>query len=253
MGFLNKETLLKLAEELDVDLEGLSWGEQQAAVQRAMAGVPEASNDTATEDDVDVPQAPVEEPKVPERLRLKKRPSDEEIIRRSGKVVFSREMAETNIQLFKYEENLGKGLIVEPITKEEAAQSLRTSDPRMRAENNGTYRILGQENKDTIATSTLPKYNAGITWDPSRGELLPVVTWKGKRGYLLTHPTLPNVKNLLQESGYWYEFKDEFDAAKRPQNVWYAGYSLLCCDINATHSVIKRIEKKAADEKRMGW
>ena len=62
---------------------------------------------------------------------------------------------------------------------------------------------------------------------------------------------LPNVKQLLMESGNYEKYADVFDSKKHPENLWYAT-GIMAVSIPAVHSVMRQIEIEAAKLKELG-
>ncbi len=237
MPFLNKEQLAAKALELGIDIEGLSWQEKQKVVGQAIT---EANRAQETVREVPVveqkknliPTTPVHEPTI------------EDI---KGVTVFiAPEMPLVSNQLYKYEEELGNETKVEPISFDaETAASMPAHKTK-----SATFQVKGKTGRKVIATSSLPRWNAEMTYRPDR-DIVPVVTCNGKSGYLWTHHKFPNVKQLLMDSGYYYDYKRFFNARQYPSNIWYAAGKLLVVNIETVHSIFREIEHKAAKDKEL--
>lgn len=231
MPFLNKEELEAKALQLGVDLEGLTWPQKQKAVGQAIT---EANRAQETVKEVPVveqkknliPTTPVHEPTI------------EDI---KGVTVFiSPEMPLVTNQLYKYEEELGEDTKVAPVSFD-AEQAASMAGHKTKT---ATFQVKGKTGRKVIATSTLPRWNAEMTYRPDR-DLVPVVTCNGKSGYLWTHHKFPNIKQLLMDSGYYYDYKRFFNGQNYPQNIWYAAGKLLVANIETVHSIFREIEHKA--------
>jgi len=237
MPLLKKEELLEVAAELGVDLKGLTWPEQQKAVNAALKALePEPEPEPAPEPEQEPEPAPEPGPLFEKpRNRVLDAVPDQDII-------ISGEIQSTRQQLIKYDEPLDEELEVEEVSyMDEVGSGRLTQDLTT-----GTYRVKGKTGRRVTAQSTLPKQNAKITYNPRR-DVVPVISWKGKRGYLWNHATLPSIKPLLQSTGFYYDYKDQFDAGLHPENIWYAT-GLLAVNIPLVHAIMNDIEAKAKRE-----
>lgn len=274
MAFMSKDVLESEAKRLGVSLDGLSFPQKQKAVIAAQMQEKEAKGarviaqpgtpdtveievDESTFDDavsmtaeqIVPPSKPV--PQIPVTVNLGKAetastdPSDPN--QYNGKtILISPEMAQTTIQLIKYDEELGEELTVEEKSYKDEFEN-GANFPMEKDLYSATYRIKGKTGKKVIAQSTLPKENAGITFRMDR-DLFPVVRFKGHIGYLWTHQRLPNVKAALKQSGYYERFKRYF--IDDPNAMWHAG-GLLVVDAGITLNVIRMIED-AERQRRQG-
>lgn len=259
-GFMDKETLEREAERLHVDLEGLKWPQKQQAVFAAQTrekngeeiGEPEAGgmrpqepgsffSSDAGEDmrvgDTDGDYMPTAQKPVHIHVDV---PFDPMADMRGKRVLICPEMAETPNQLFGYDEELDEEIVVEEVRHDvdsayKAGKDLVT----------GTYTVKEKTGRKVVAHTALPKEGCGVEFYPDR-DWVPVVTHKGRRGYLWTHHRLPNIKQLLIESGYYEDYRHRF---KDEPFVWHASGKLLCCDINLANSVLREIEHRVAEEK----
>ena len=285
--FMNKETLHAEAERLGVSLEGLKWQEQQKAVLDAKkaAGEPlqygktvskggtgHAKESQVTVEQIDaadselqkreycnsdneeyvdwrsepIPQKPI----VIVESTIRDENTIEAIRERVGNrtIVISPEIRPTINQVVKYDEELGFDLDIEERSLKDdfelGRSFMATSDHEK-----GSYVIKGKKSTKVMAQSSLPKENASIEANPLDPRVLfPIVTFNGQRGYLWTHQTLPNVKELLQDSGYYQEMKEEF---LKPGVMFYLT-GLCCVSIPATHNLFREIEQKEANKRRLG-
>lgn len=250
--FMDKETLEQEAARLGVDLTGLKWPQKQKAVMNAQSKEKgeEPVEDLPMKDltvdeiksilfneDVDDPFVPV----IPTKEQGQEiyihveNPQDPMEQMRGKKVLIAPEMAKTARQLFGYEEDLG-----EEITVEEVVHDVDSAYKAGLDTVTGTYHVTGKTGKRVKGHTALPKQGAGITFRPDR-DRVPVVTFEGRSGYLWTHHRLPNIKQLLLESGYYEEYKGRF---KDQPFVWHAAGKLLCCDIQLAESILVEIERK---------
>ena len=166
-----------------------------------------------------------------------------------GKVIIAPEMAPTRIQLIKYEEDMGEDLETENVSYLEQMQRGWQPD---REQTFGSYKIKSTGRR-IKGQCTIPKENAGITFDPASGDMFPVVHWKGMKGYLWTHPTYPNVKGTLMATGYYYKYADLFKAGLHPDNIWYSAGKLLTVSIPVVHNVMRQIERDAERDRDARW
>lgn len=257
---MDKETMEKEANRLHVDLSGLTWPQKQGAVmaaQKAEAAVSEESNGLTeeqirdilndTSDDIFSPVSKIEfEDKsikevIKEEVVTVHVPRDPMEEMRGKSILIAPEMAPTPNQLFGYEEVLDDDIVVEEVIHSVGGNPYSGS----RNEADGTYNIVGKSNKKVIAKTALPKEGAGITFRPDV-DRVPVVTWQGRKGYLWTHHRLPNIKQLLIESGYYEDYRHRF---KDEPFVWHAAGKLLCCDIQLAENILRDIEKRVRDER----
>lgn len=255
-GFMNKETLEREAQRLGVNLDGLKWPEKQQAVFAALTkekyedNLDENLSGADTDGDSSCVSAPFFSPHVEDTEKGQTltesvhvhvpRTYDPMAPMRGKKVVISPEMAATTNQLFGYDEELDEELIVEEVVHEHDSAYKAGKDIVT-----GTYTVKEKTGKKVIAHSALPKIGAGIEFYPDR-DWVPIVTYKGRKGYLYTHHRLPNIKQLLIESGYYEEYKSRF---QHEPNVWHAAGKLLCCDINLANSVLREIERRVSEDK----
>lgn len=263
--FMNKETVASEAERLGVDLTGLTWQHQLKAILEAQTAEKEAENlaikkqidlhnmvqkagKELSEDeiktilfneDVDDPFVPVIE--VGKEVYIHVDNPEDPMEQMRGKILMiAPEMAPTTNQLFGYEEELGDEIVVEEVVHDVDAAYKASKDLVT-----GTYHVTGKTGKKVIAHSALPKQGAGITFRPDV-DRVPVVTFHGRSGYLWTHHRLPNIKQLLIESGYYEDYRNRF---KDEPFIWHAAGKLLVCDRNLAESVLRDIERKAREER----
>jgi len=265
MPFLSKAQIQAEAERLGVDLDGLTWPQQQKAViaaQMAEGGqarheprdpdavlaeldwqppTPRQQIEDRLEEHVPVPQEPV---RVERGLNV----PEQGIEQYKGKtVLLSPEMAQTKIQLLGYEEDLGEEVSVEEKSFKTQFE-MGGSIPAEKDLYTGTYRVTGKTGRHTVAHSGLPKENAGIVFRPDM-DMFPVVTFRGQYGYLWTHQRFPNVKDALMQSGYYEQFKGRFlDVA----GAMFMLTGLTCVRVGLTHAVMAEIEELEAKKRKAG-
>jgi hypothetical protein len=148
--------------------------------------------------------------------------------------------AGNGVQLFKYDEELGDDVNVEEISYKDDFNHMNLQ----RDQATGTYKIKGKTGRKVIAQSTIPKENAGVSYNPET-DIVPVVTADGKSGYIYTHSHYPNVKELLMASGQYHKYKDLFNSSIHPENIWYAAGKMLVCRKDVVEYVFSEIERTA--------
>lgn len=252
MAFLSKEESLKLAKELGIeDAESLPWKELQSQI---AAKNKELLGDKASEF-IDEPQI-YDAPKLTPIPGIKTQQQELNERYQDVDVMLAPELKPERYRLLKYDEELGDELdVVERkfdmnrATDEVFDVSGNQMDYNNKSEKidivndytTGTYRIKGVTGRKVVAMSSVPKENYGCGMSPEH--IVPTVTWNGRTGYLWTHPTFSNVKSLLQQSGYYHEYKDQF---KNEPNIWYvAGKTLACC-VTSSRTSSLRIRSFAA-------
>lgn len=274
MAFMSKDKLHSEAKRLGVSLDGLTFPQMQKAVIAAQMAEKESASakriDTLDDHDIEVvvettadevdkladaaPETVVPKP-IPQRPITVHRgkaktatPDPESPEQYVGKrILISPEMAQTSIQLIKYDEELGQELTVEEKSYKNEFEA-GADFPMEKDLYTATYKIKGSTGKKVIAQSTLPKENAGIDFRIDR-DLFPVVRFKGHVGYLWTHQRLPNVKAVLKQSGYYEKYKKHF--IDDPNAMWHAG-GLLVVDAGITLNVIRMIEDEERNRRERG-
>jgi len=271
MVFLNKEESLKLAEQLGIkDADKLGWNELQSAIASAQKDVdveavqaPEPIDNVVdkTQEDVKVFNEPVEIPVeavgdptesvsgVPLNKPIHK-PLMADYYNKQ--IMISPELRPERYRLLKYDEDLGEDI---EVVERQFEMDMNTdqvydiSGDKINYGNNidathdyatGTYRLVGRNGKRVVALSSVPKENYGSGMTIGK-DYVPIVSWNGRNGYLWTHQSYPNVKALLQESGYYHEYKELFT---REPNIWYVAGKTLACDIGLVHQIFNEIEMK---------
>mgnify|MGYP007012508138 CR=1 FL=1 len=221
MAFMQKDTVKKYAEMYGIDLTGKTWAEQNQVVRERL----EEEGYT-----------------VDKNGEVHKPPKTKEVKYNipNKTVILAPEIKATSVQLIKYDEELGDDLTVEEVSfKDEFGMK-----PIERDLNYGTYKVKGSSGRKVIAQSTIPKENAGVTYNPAR-DLVPRVTYDGKTGYIYTHQSYPNIKQLLMDCGQYPKYKHLFSAKEHPENIWYAAGKLLVCSIPMVHYIFDEIEREA--------
>lgn len=261
--FMDKETLYSEADRLGVDLTGLKWPQMQKAVIDAQnAEVGETGPKPSADDAKDTAEYMREEmarlrrqladaqsaqPQEPVVFDLGRNVEPNTIEDYEGKVVLiSPGQKETPNQRVKYDETLGYDRPVKEVHLDVGKNSpflgdQGTSDLRKDA----TYQLGKRTGKKVVATSTMPKIGAMLTFDP-RKDMVAVATYNGHRGYLWSHHRLPNIKGLLKEAGVYEDYRDRFK-----NKLFYVGMQ-LCCDISYANSILSEVSRKARINERAG-
>ena len=235
MAFLNKEQAYKLAEEYGIDYEKLSWTELQKAIAAAQKRPTEME---------EAPK-PKKKPKLMDQYYGKS-------------VMIAPELAPQRYRLLKYDEELGNEYEVAErkfdmnmstgevfdVSGGEINYDRQANISVANDYTTGTYRIKGKTGRKVIAMSSTPKENYGCGIRVGI-DYVPIVTWQGRTGYLWTHQSYPNVKNLLQQSGYYHKYKDLF---KEEPNIWYVAGKTLACDKSLVDYIFAEIEQEEREK-----
>lgn len=254
-NYRNKEACLEEASRLGIEgAEDMSWPQLQKAVSDALKmeelGVKPGSSDG------DRPTVEIKKPELTAEQKMAQPYLDKTII-------ISPELAPERYRLLKYDEELGpdyevveRQFDIDPNTDQvfDISGDLgeRNSVDQYHDYLTGTYRLKKRSDRKVVAMSSVPKENSGMLqrWR----DVAVVVTWQGRSGYLWKHMWLPNVKDLLMQSGYYAEYKDLFVGEP---NVWYAAGKQLVCDPHLVHKILREIEekeqRKAAEGRAIGW
>lgn len=215
MAYRNKADTIMEAKRLGIDVEGMDWPTMQKEV-----------SDALKREQLGIEQP--EQRKVDERLKpyLDKT------------VVIAPEMYPDANRIVRYIEEIGDDLEIEE--KVFSAGNVDDSEySTVRDYATGTFRIKGKTGRKVQAECSLPKENAQIIVRVGV-DVLPVVTFMGRSGYLFTHHRLPNFKQLLKDSGWYEEYKDQL---KDEPNVFYLT-GLLCVDPGVAHRIMNEIERR---------
>lgn len=225
MAFLSKDELYAKANKLGIKTEGVKYQQLQGMVSKAMKGL----KDTEATREKPNKSAPKKQDDLTQTVMGKLK----------GKTILvAPEIKATPNQIWKYDEDLGPEVTVEEkhVSGDDVA--------RLHGDGNtgyasGTYNVTGHSSKHVIAQSTRPKQGFMLYFRPEV-DLVPVAYAEGRAGYLWTHQTYPNIKQLLIDSGYYHKYKDQFvdDPA-----IWHAAGKVLVCDINLVHSIFAEIEE----------
>lgn len=240
--FMKKEVLEAEAKRLSVDLDGLTWPQQQKAVLDALDDE-KAGKEISQESMTQIMEMIESEPVPGKEVTVHVHVDDDDFMEsvRGKKLIICPEMASTPIQLFGYEEELGEELYVEEKVFDIENTGLSVSKDLA----TGTFNVTGKSGKRVKAQSGMPKEGCEISFRPDI-DWFPVCTFQNRSGYLWTHHRLPNVKHVLIASGFYEDYRDRF---KDEPFIWHSGGKLLACDINLVHSVMREIERKAREMK----
>ena len=233
MPFMPKEEMLAAAERLGVDLSGLSWSEQQKAVQEALA----------KEDSfLDSPEPKPKPTKKESKNELHQKMADS--IKGSKPVLLAEQYNPVRNQIIKYAEYLGDEVRTKNVSY--------LTDGVPEGLNGGqsmSYIVQGKTGRKAYALSTIPQMNVRITYDPNKHWYAPIMTdYNGRQGYVWKHPMYRGIKPLLIESGYYDDYADQFDGVKHPRNIWCAGGKIWAVDIPLVERIFREVERKAKQD-----
>jgi len=232
MAYRNKDDVIREAERLGVDIDGLDWQEMQKVVSDAIKREKLGMDEPA--------------PKK-QKVRKKKRNQhiDEKLDPYIGKTVYiSPEMRPDANRIIRYEEEIGDDLEIEEKTFM-AGNTPDSEFSKVRDYATGTFRIKGKTGRKVKAECSLPKENAQIVFRPGI-DAFPVVTFSHRSGYLYTHHRLPNFKEALKRSGYFEEYRDKL---KGEPNIFYLT-GLLCIDPGIAQQIMDEVERKEAHKRK---
>ena len=259
MPFMKKEDMLAAAERLGVNLSGLSWSEQQKAVQEALAKEP--SGWTATAYGIDsFSDSPKPEPKpIKKESKMEENPEQKFLEEYEAKMLKSykeakpvritAEIKPMRNALFKYDEDLGEGVEVEDVSYVSGMPNLD-----QREQMTSTYAVKGKTGRKVFAKSTLPRENVMIYRDLHKHWLAPIVRdFQGRDGYIWSHPKYGGIKKLLIDSGYFEDYRDLFRGDLHPANIWMAGGKFFAVNMQLCERIFKEIERKAKKEEENGY
>lgn len=228
MAYRTKQDTIELAEQLGIDVSGMTWPQMQKAVSDALK-----ANDN---DKRKVSKQLSDEARYLKRKRINK----EMLPYLDKKVMIAPEMYADAKRYVHYTEDLGDDLEVEEISflgMEGGRINWRGSADRM----SGTYRVKGKNGRKVVATSALPRQNAGISIDPG-DDWFPVIEFNGKKGYLYKHPSMYCFKSMLDDLNLY----DAYRTTLQRSGVVFYLTGLLCIDIPVAHAIMRDIEKRAA-------
>jgi len=240
MPFMKKQDMLAAAEALGVNLEGLSWPEQQKAVADAMAKNDELIGAPKPKPYTPAPKKQVENGGLnPKQHIVNHAQQMAKAAAKAKPVLITHEIPPTPNQLFKVQEDVGEEI-------QTANVSYLNGMPEMSGDTaSATFVVKGKTGRRQIALSTMPHQNAQIVYYPNGPHwLAPVVKdFNGREGYLFNHHKYGGIKPLLVKAGYWEKYKNKFNAVNFPQNIWMAGGKFYACDMGLCESIFREIEK----------
>lgn len=151
-----------------------------------------------------------------------------------------------------FDELIGHEIVTEDFNAGETLQNMSESTQRMV----GDYKIVSEnKNRLVYAKTTFPKIGTEISWDPSKGEIVPVVRGNdGQRGYIWSFPTcvvqvedelvqLYGLRALIETR--WPELIAERKFSGKPMMTYIDGIT-LAASIPLTNALLKQ---KARQEK----
>lgn len=225
------------AKRLGVDISGLSWPEMQKVVKEALErerlGVnPDRGNTVDTDGDP-----------VPKKRKRKKIDPLDASNYKFEETVLAPELFPDANRIIRYEEELGDEVEIEEKSFMGMEGQGRINYGMSRDYATGTYRIKGKTGRKVKAEASIPKENAGRTFDANK-DWFEVVEFQGRRGYRFSQ-----FKAALRKTGYYEDYKKEL--CKEP-NVFYLT-GILCVSIPVAHHIMGEIEERAKfDNKKRG-
>lgn len=225
MAYRSKEDTIREANRLGIDISGMSWPEMQKVVGQALKReeLDETSNRAKKDTHVNENIKPYIGKTI---LMAPEMKADANRIIRS-KITLGDDI---NIEEKSFMGMEGKGGIQYGAERDYAT---------------GTYWVKGKTGRKVEGEESLPKENARIIFRPGI-DYFPVVTFRGRNGYLLTHQRLPNFKAVLMESGFYEDYKDKL---QDEPNVFYLT-GLLCVEPSIAHAIMRDIERRVAQRRK---
>lgn len=228
------------AKRRGLDVEGMTY-------QEMMKVIAEDRKTNPLPDPVEVEVVPSEETYARKTTRTLNAQKDIKDYK-AERMTLTPEMSPTWVQLYKYDEVLSdKTKVVREIEPGELIN--KEDDYRFKYAN---YKIKNIQNRPTIAQSTLPLQNPGITFDV-HNDLTAVVSFQGQKGYIWKDLPVGKMEDgtIMYMQGIASMLRDRFpEHLKRfgQDNLFYVGTTKLCCDIDFTKGLFREItreEKKA--------
>lgn len=219
------------AKRLGIDISGMSWPEMQKAVKEGLL-----------REQVSEPK-----PKPVKESKPKKMSNGQVLAACKGQVLeIAPELRPDKNRVIKYDEVIGDDLEIE----EKTFTAGHTPDSMFTASRDyttGTFRVKGKTGRKVVAQSGIPKANVKITYRVGV-DWFPVCEFQGKRGYLFHHAKFPNFKQALIDSGYYSDYKQYIEDKK----MTFYLLNIKCIDINAAHTIMREIEKRAKADAEAG-
>lgn len=228
MAYRSKEDTIAEAKRLGIDVSGMTWPEMQKVVGQALK-----------REELEMPAKKVKEEPIRPEIENMKPYLDKTIM-------ISPELSPDANRIIRYEEEIGDDIEIE----EKSFLGMEGKGIQFSADRDyvtGTFRVKGKTGRRVKAESSLPKENAQIIFRPGI-DMFPVVTFRGRSGYLYTHQRFPNFKAVLKKTGFYEDYKDML---KEDPNVFYLT-GLLCVDPGVAHSIMRDIEARVKDIREGG-
>ena len=247
MAYRKKEDWLNEAARLGIDVDGLSWPQLQKTVSQALK---REELGISTDTDGDKPVFDIAEqrpkPKKKRKRMMTMAELDEQRLRQftGQEIMIAPEIYPSTKRAIHYKEDIGPEILVDEKHYDIRGLEFNTG----RDVDSGTYVIKGKTGERVVATSAIPKEEPGLKINPGK-DYVPRVTYMGREGYLWTHHSYPNIRELLEQSGYYEEYKHLF---KDEPNIWYSA-GLLVCEPSVVHNVFREIEEKERLKMERGY
>lgn len=221
MAYRNKEATIAEAERLGIDVSNMSWPEMQKVVKEALErerlGAPKTT------------------------AKQKVNPLDASNYTFEPTLLSPELFPDAN-RIIRYDEELGDELEIEEksFMGMEGKGQINYSMSRDYA--TGTYKVKGRTGRKVKAEASLPKENAGRTFDANK-DWFEVVSFQGRRGYRFSQ-----FKSAIMKTGYYEDYKK--DLCREP-NVFYLT-GILCVSIPYAHHIMQEIEERAKFDRENG-
>ena len=236
MAYRKKEDTIRIADELGIDISGMSWPEMQKAVAQALKENDNIKKNVNTNKNFR---------KVQKLLANSDRTGSY-----SGMNVLIRPELKADAQRYlHYREQLGDEVEVDEVSYlglEGGHINWNSGAGDMRT---GTYRIKGKTGRKVEAKSSIPRQNAGLAESIGRDWLV-TATFQGKSGYLYKHHYYQSLKAILNMFGVYHDY---IDTLRRPGVLFYLT-GLLCVRKDVADGILKDIERRVqAGEVKVPW
>lgn len=233
MAYRNKADTEAEAKRLGIDVEGMSWPEMQKVVKTALEKERLGMNpDVGNGADKDGDKARI-------------RPNDYRNFKFKRKTLAPELRPDAN-RIIRYDEDLGEGLEIEERSFMGLEGKGAISYTMNRDYATSTYKVKGRSGRRVTAEASIPKENAGRSFDPDkdgRDDWFEVVEFMGRRGY-----RMKDFKAALEQTGY---LQDYLDQLKDEPNAFYLT-GILCVSIPVAHKIMRDVEERVIWEREHG-
>lgn len=241
MAYRNKEATEAEAKRLGIDVSGMSWPEMQRAVKTGLElerlSKQQFNPNTGPSVDTDGDKPPINRKlNKPDKLR-----NDYRNYRFKRKTLAPELRPDAN-RIIRYDEDLGEGLEVEEKSFMGLEGKGAINYTMNRDYATSTYKVKGRTGRHVIAEASLPKENAGRSFDPTY-DWFEVVEFMGRRGYRMSQ-----FKAALDQAGY---LQDYLDQLRDEPNAFYLT-GILCVSIPVAHKIMREVEERVRWENEHG-